>query len=87
VVALEAIQKNPVAFAMSTAERSLPIGEQGSTVKNVFEKVKRKMSVEAAKTTTMSAVLAIIDRTIQQLGSEEPKGDLRAAVHDRGRPG
>jgi hypothetical protein len=72
------------------AERSLPLGEQGSPVQLVFDKVRRKLNVAATKKVTLPAVLAIIasDKSLSQThylnnwGSAEPTGNLRAPVHE-----
>ena len=82
LLAMEALQKNPVAFAVSMAERSLPIGEHGSEVQAMLAKVRRKIHVAATKKPTLPKILAIVDRTIKQLGSAEPTGNLSAPVHE-----
>ena len=64
------------------AAGSLPLGEPGSEVQAMLAKVKRKIHVAATKKATLPKILAIIDKTIKQLGSVEPTGDLSAPVQE-----
>jgi hypothetical protein len=80
MLSMEALHKHPMALVLSMAEKSLPVGAHGSAVQAMLTKLRRKMNVAAAKKPTLPKILAIIDRTIKQLGSVEPAGDLSAPV-------
>ena len=82
LLAMEALQKNPVAFVVTVAAGSLPLGEPGSEVQAMLAKVRRKIHVAATKKATLPKILAIIDKTIKQLGSVEPTGNLSTPVQE-----
>ena len=62
--AMEALQSNPLAFIITMAAKSLPLGEPGSEVRSMLATVNRKLHVAAARKPTLPKIFAIIDKTI-----------------------
>ena len=79
LAAFRTIQEHPVAFVVSLALQSMPLGAPGSATQQAFDKFKCKLKVEALKDATVDAILDIIADSAERLGVEEPEGSMSAA--------